>query len=145
MFHCTGDTRTPCIHQQCLDICTSNPRANKWSGLIRSCRPMVYFHSTCSASSILRLSHDLEVRESYCWRALAWQLPILYNREKKAQSVGCKIGDLRSKFTFNIRGLLNVETCVVDYGCFWMHVELSIHFKRKEGQDKGGEFLHLCR
>ena len=26
-----------------------------------------------------------------------------------------------------------------------MHVELSIHFKLKEGQDKGGEFLHLCR
>ena len=24
-----------------------------------------------------------------------------------------------------------------------MHVELSIHFKLKEGQDKGGEFLHL--
>ena len=81
----------------------------------------------------------------YCWRALARQLPILYNREKKAKSVGCKIGDLRSKFAFNIRGPLNVETCAVDYGCLWMHVELSIHFKRKERQDKGGEFLHLCR
>ena len=52
-----------------------------------------------------------------CWRALARQLPFLYNREKKAKSVGCKIGDLRSKFAFNIRGLLNVETCAVDYGC----------------------------
>ena len=52
-----------------------------------------------------------------CWRVLARQLPILYNREKKAKSVGCKIGDLRSKFAFNIRGLLNVETCAVDYGC----------------------------
>ena len=52
-----------------------------------------------------------------CWRALARQLPIFYNREKKAKSVGCKIGDLRSKFAFNIRGLLNVETCTVDYGC----------------------------
>ena len=31
---------------------------------------------------------------------LARQLPILYNREKKAKSVGCKIGDLRSKFAF---------------------------------------------
>ena len=41
----------------------------------------------------------------YYWRALARQLPILYNREKKAKSVGCKIGDLRSKFAFNIRGL----------------------------------------
>ena len=53
----------------------------------------------------------------FCWRALASQLPILYNREKKAKSVGCKIGDLRSKFALNIRGLLNVETCAVDYGC----------------------------
>ena len=49
-----------------------------------------------------------------CWRALARQLPILYNREKKAKSVGCKIGDLRSKFAFNIRGLLNVDTCAVE-------------------------------
>ena len=40
------------------------------------------------------------------------------------------------------RGLLNVETCAVDYGCLWMHVELSIHFKRKEGQDKG--LIVLC-
>ena len=55
--------------------------------------------------------------DNNCWRALARQLPILYNREKKAKSVGCKIGDLRSKFAFNIRGLLNVETCAVDYGC----------------------------
>ena len=57
------------------------------------------------------------VSSTYCWRALARQLPILYNREKKAKSVGCKIGDLRSKLAFNIRGLLNVETCAVDYGC----------------------------
>ena len=28
------------------------------------------------------------------------QLPIPYNTEKKAKSVGCKIGDLRSKFGF---------------------------------------------
>ena len=28
------------------------------------------------------------------------QLPIPYNREKKAKSVGCKIGDLHSKFGF---------------------------------------------
>ena len=26
----------------------------------------------------------------YCWRALARQLPILYNGEKKAKSAGCK-------------------------------------------------------
>ena len=91
-----------------------------------------------------RNKRDLTNR-CFCWRALARQLPILYNREEKAKSVGCKIWDLRSKFAFNIRGLWNVETCAVDYGCLWMHVELSIHFKGKEGQDKGGEFLHLCR
>ena len=61
--------------------------------------------------------HFVFLNTTYCWRALARQLPILYNREKKAKSVGCKIGDLRSKFAFNIRGLLNVETCAVDYGC----------------------------
>ena len=38
----------------------------------------------------------------------ARQLPILYNREKKAKSVGCKIGDLRRKFAFNIRGPFEV-------------------------------------
>ena len=51
MFHCTGDTRTPCTqrlgNQQCLDICTSNPWANKLSRLIRSCH--------------------LEVRELFTW------------------------------------------------------------------------------
>ena len=62
-------------------------------------------------------SPPLPIFLAYCWRALARQLHILYNREKKAKSVGCKIGDLRSKFAFNIRGLLNVETCAVDYGC----------------------------
>ena len=35
-------------------------------------------------------------------------LPILYHREKKAKSVGFKIGDLGSKFGFYIRGLFNV-------------------------------------
>ena len=69
-----------------------------------------------------------------CWRALVRQPPILYNREKMAKFVGCKIGDLHSKFGFYIRGLLNVETCAVDYGCLRMHVEMpvktSIHYKR---------------
>ena len=40
----------------------------------------------------------------YCWRALARQLPILYNSEKKAKSVGCKIEDMRSRFCFFISG-----------------------------------------
>ena len=31
------------------------------------------------------------------WRALARQHPILYNTEKKAKSVGCKIEDMRSR------------------------------------------------
>ena len=66
-----------------------------------------------------------------CWRAPARQLPILYNKEKKAKTVGDEIGDLRSKFCFYIRGLLNVETCAVDYGCKWLHVEISIHFKQE--------------
>ena len=61
----------------------------------------------------------------FCWRALARQLPILYNREKKAKSVGCKIGDLRRKFAFNIRGLLNVETGAVDYECTWNYRSIS--------------------
>ena len=40
-----------------------------------------------------------------CWRALARQLPIrLYNRKKKAKSVGCKVEDMRSRFCFSISG-----------------------------------------
>ena len=39
-----------------------------------------------------------------CWRALARQLPILYNSEKKAKSVGCKIEDMRSRLYFFISG-----------------------------------------
>ena len=34
--------------------------------------------------------------QDFCWRALVRQLPILYNSEKKAKSVGCKIEDMRS-------------------------------------------------
>ena len=40
---------------------------------------------------------------NFCWRALARQLPILYNREKKAKSVGCKIEDMRSRLRCYIR------------------------------------------
>ena len=35
-----------------------------------------------------------------CWRALARQHPFLYNGEKKAKSVGCKIEDMRSRLCF---------------------------------------------
>ena len=38
-----------------------------------------------------------------CWRALARQLPILYNSEEKAKSVGCKIEDMRSRLCFYIQ------------------------------------------
>ena len=75
-------------------------------------------HAVCNVKENKVLAESLRIEcSNYCWRALARQLPILYNREKKAKSVGCKIEDLRSKFAFNIRGLLNVETCAVDYGC----------------------------
>ena len=39
---------------------------------------------------------------NYCWRALARQHPILYNSEKKARSVGCKIEDMRIRLCFYI-------------------------------------------
>ena len=42
----------------------------------------------------------------YCWRALARQLPILYNSEKKPKSVGCKIDDMRSRLCFLYPGIL---------------------------------------
>ena len=35
-----------------------------------------------------------------CWRAIARQHTILYNRAKSAKSVGCKIGDMRSRLRF---------------------------------------------
>ena len=38
------------------------------------------------------------------------QLPILYNSEKKAKSVGCKIEDMRSRLCFLYLGVL-VKEC----------------------------------
>ena len=38
--------------------------------------------------------------ETFCWRAIARQHTILYNRAKSAKFVGCKIGDMRSRFRF---------------------------------------------
>ena len=50
-----------------------------------------------------------------CWRALARQLPILYNREKKAKSVGCKIEDMRSQLCFYIRAFRGACECTWKY------------------------------
>ena len=47
-----------------------------------------YMHST------------IRIHVYYCWRALTRQLAILYNSEKKAKSVGCKIEDMRSRLCF---------------------------------------------
>ena len=77
--------------------------------------PQAKLDSEINVRFLLNEHGDLYFLLHNCWRALARQLPILYNREKKAKSVGCKIGDLRSMFALNIRGLLNVETCAVDY------------------------------
>ena len=41
---------------------------------------------------------------TFCWRAKARQLPILYNSEKKAKPVGGKIEDMRSQMCFFISG-----------------------------------------
>ena len=69
-----------------------------------------------------RLSGNQSVRTILviCWRALASQLPILYNSEKKAKSVGCKIEDMRSRLCFLYPGIP---------GCLWLHVEISIDFE----------------
>ena len=41
----------------------------------------------------------------YCWQALARQLPILYNSEKKAKSVRCKTENMRSRLCFLYLGI----------------------------------------
>ena len=46
-----------------------------------------------------------------CWRALARQLPILYNSKKNAKSVGCKIEDMRSRLCFYIRTFQDACEC----------------------------------
>ena len=60
------------------------------------------------------------LRKIDCWRALARQLPILYNSEKKAKSVACKIEDMRSQL-FLYPGIP---------GCLRMHVEILIDFEQ---------------
>ena len=96
-------------------------------GLCSNCSQKLHGCSLAHACKILQLLacsfkcarlREISLVLLYCWRTQARQLPILYNKEKKAKSVGCKIGDLRSKFGFYIRGLLYVQTCAVDYGCF---------------------------
>ena len=56
-----------------------------------------------------------------CWWALARQLPILYNSENKAKSVGCKIEDMRSRLCFLYPSIP---------GHLWMHVEILIYFEQ---------------
>ena len=56
-----------------------------------------------------------------CWRAIARQPPILYNSEKKAKSVGCKIEDMRRRLCFLYPSIP---------GCLWMHVEILIDFEQ---------------
>ena len=55
-----------------------------------------------SHSFIKKLDVKTNGREVYdcCWRAIARQHSILYNRAKSAKFVGCKIGDMRSRFRF---------------------------------------------
>ena len=64
---------------------------------------------------------DPENSRNICWRALARQLPILYNSKKKAKSVRCKIEDMRSRLCFLYPGIP---------GCLWMHVEILIDFEQ---------------
>ena len=63
-----------------------------------------------------------------CWRAIARQHTILYNRAKSAKFVGCKIGDMRSRFRFWYPGFLWSETVRVRDSCevriFWVHVKI---------------------
>ena len=54
---------------------------------------------------MMMMMTDNNLLISSCWRALARQLPILYNSEKKAKSVGCKIEDMRSRLYFLYPGI----------------------------------------
>ena len=45
------------------------------------------------------------IQRYFCCRALARQLSILYNSEMQAKSVGCKIGDMRSRLCFLYTGI----------------------------------------
>ena len=73
----------------------------------------------------------------YFWRALARQHPILYNSEKKAESVRCKIEDMRSRLCFFISvhsGLL-----VNAHGYFDRFSRNQARSARNQGHDKRGE------
>ena len=75
----------------------------------------------------------LQWRCRNCWRTLTRQLPILYNSEKKAKSVGCKIEDMRSRLCFSHPDIP---------GCLWIHVETDVdrsRSARNQGRDKRGE------
>ena len=52
----------------------------------------------CVVLDILyKFSLSVKILASNCWQALARQQPILYNSEKKANSVASKIVDMRSR------------------------------------------------
>ena len=69
---------------------------------------------------------EFQVRHPCCWRAVARQLPILYNSEKKAKSVGCKIEDMRSRLSFFISGHTRVpENARGNFGRFRATVQLK--------------------
>ena len=53
-------------------------------------------HESCH---IVKLTQQ-DWYSNHCWWALARQLPILYNSEKKVKSVRCKIEDMRSQLFF---------------------------------------------
>ena len=61
-----------------------------------------FFSSQCF---LKEMENMYPVFPSSCWRALARQLPILYNSEKMAKSVGCKIEDMRSRLCFLYPGI----------------------------------------
>ena len=58
-------------------------------------------------------------KESYCWRILARQQPILSNSEKKPKFVGCKIGDMHSRLCFLCPGIRG------DCECRWKYRSIS--------------------
>ena len=64
-------------------------------------RPQQRFCYEMDSTSLFVLYSPL----CYCWRALARQHPILYNSEKKAKSVRCKIEDMRSRLCFLYPGI----------------------------------------
>ena len=82
---------------------------------LRVCFYVLIRYSLLFSSEIRRGDYSTiftEPEANNCWRALARQLPILYDSEKKAKSVGCKIEGMRSRLCFisgHFRVLVNVR------------------------------------